>query len=307
MQNEIILSGGTLSETLTEDEENELQIKLWSLLARRTRLFTMGDSSSVRIETAQELFNSICFCLDLYLKQSGNNRRVLLSSDIEILFERSLKAVEEKVELGKRLYKIACSSALRIENISYRDTLISIGGFFRKYDYRFFAHMIPCDIDYQLCHQIEDCFQGIEYINEYLKRLIIENSFVNIFQISHVEQLLEKSCPDYRGLLINIYEPVAVNALGRALLYENVRKLNISPEDRTRLFELFDPLTATPSIRLLNKAALRTCAELGIKDTNAIDYLRKTSEELYPRLNVAISHGFLENVFQTFDVLESHA
>ncbi len=299
-ENELILSGTGLSEPLTEGEEITIQTKLWQLLARRTELYTMGDSSSVRIETAQELLQSISFCLELFLRQSRNTKKFLVSADLEDVFQQGQTVCEEKIELGKLLYNKACLTAPETENISYRDTLTEICGFFKHYDYRFFAHRIPCDIDYQLCNPVKESMLGIEYINDYLGRIIIENDFVRRFEKNRVESLLENYCSDYRGLLINLYAPVAANAVGLALLRENVGALELTVSDDARLVKLFDGLSATPAKKALTEAALQVCGELNISDASSVRYLRKTAEELYPRIEAALPHGSLDGIFIPF-------
>lgn len=299
---DLTISNGGLAEALTEQEEINIQAKLWQLLARRTELYTMGEHSSVRVETAQELLQSVSFCLDLYLKQSGNTKKLFAVADLEELFELGQKILEGQIELGQRLYSKACLTAPKIENISYVDTLRSIGGFFKHYDYRFFAHLIPCDIDYQLCHAVKEGLQGVEFINQYLGRIIMENEFVRKFEKESAESLLKSYCSDYKGLLINIYEPIAVNAVGLALLQEDCKALNIKASDRERLNSLFNPLTATPAKKELNDAALRVCSELGINDASSARYLRRTAEGLYPRIEAALPHGNLGGIFLSFEV-----
>lgn len=299
-ENELILSSAGLSGPITEEDERIIQTKLWQLLARRTELYTMGESSSVRIEIAQELLQSISFCLDLYLRQSGNTKKLFVNADLEELFKLGQAVCEEKIELGKLLYNKACLTAPEIENISYKDTLKDIGGFFKHYDYRFLAHQIPCDIDYQLCNPVKESLLGIEYINDYLGRIIIENDFVRRFEKDRIENLLSSYCSDYRGLLINLYSPLAANAVGLALLNENVSTLNVTASDEEGLVKLFEPLSATPTKNALNEAALRVCAELNINDASSVRYLRKTAEELYPRIEAALPHGNLSGIFIPF-------
>lgn len=299
-ENELILSSAGLSGPITEEDERIIQTKLWQLLARRTELYTMGESSSVRIEIAQELLQSISFCLDLYLRQSGNTKKLFVNADLEELFKLGQAVCEEKIELGKLLYNKACLTAPEIENISYKDTLKDIGGFFKHYDYRFLAHQIPCDIDYQLCNPVKESLLGIEYINDYLGRIIIENDFVRRFENDRIENLLSSYCSDYRGLLINLYSPLAANAVGLALLNENVSTLNVTASDEEGLVKLFEPLSATPAKNALNEAALRVCAELNISDASSVRYLRKTAEELYPRIEAALPHGKLDGIFLPF-------
>lgn len=60
----------SLIQPLTETEANQLLEKLWCLLAKRTERYTMGDSTSVPVETAQELLASICFTLQFEMEVS---------------------------------------------------------------------------------------------------------------------------------------------------------------------------------------------------------------------------------------------
>ena len=301
LNSELTISNGGIYQTLTEEDEINIQSKLWQLLARRTELFTMGDSSSVRIETAQELLQSITFCLNYYLKQSGNTKKYLATADLEELFQLGQKTLEERLELGKRLYSKACLTSPEIENTSYTDTLRSIGGFFKKYDYRFFAHSIPCDIDYQLCHAVKEDLQGVEYVNQYLGRIIIENTFVKKFEKNAAISLLNSYCSDYKGLLINLYEPLATNAIGLALLHKESIALDITTAYQKQLLELFAPLSATPAKKALCDAAERVCSELGISDPSSSRYLKRTAEALYPRIEAALTNGKLGGIFLSFD------
>ena len=105
-----------------------------------------------------------------------------------------------------------------LENRSLRDTLRSIGRGFRCYDTRFFPQRFDCDIDYQLSQSVSESLLGINYVNQYLARLAAENSLLTRLPQGEVRAVLERSCPDWRGLLVNLYAPAAANALARTLL-----------------------------------------------------------------------------------------
>lgn len=49
---------------ISNEEKEIIQISLWKLLGKVTERYTMGDSSSVPVEVAEELFKSICFLLN---------------------------------------------------------------------------------------------------------------------------------------------------------------------------------------------------------------------------------------------------
>ncbi|MEL7569888.1 MAG: DUF6179 domain-containing protein, partial [Eubacteriaceae bacterium] len=213
---------------LSDDDVLDIQMKLFSLLAKRTHRYTMDDSSSVPIEIAEDLYQSICFSISLFLKQTGNSILFLKDTEPGQLLKLAWTEIELQIKEGKKLLKLVRSTSQKIDNKSYIDTLKEIGNFFKDYDYRFYAHEIPCDIDYQLCQPLNKELQGIEYINEYLRSLLIENEFCSHFDKGIIVALLRSYCPDYKDLLINLYEPIAVNAFALALLHEDIFALDIT-------------------------------------------------------------------------------
>ena len=66
----------------------------------------MGDSSSVRIETAQELLKSACFIIGLNFGQDGNSetvKKLLVGEDFDLLFRDGFNEVKSRVITGKEL------------------------------------------------------------------------------------------------------------------------------------------------------------------------------------------------------------
>ena len=295
------MGGLAASGALSDEEQIIVQMKLWQFLGRQTKLYTFSDSSSVPVETAEELLSSICFTLDAYVKATGSAPKLLVTENLDTLFEGGLKILEAKIGEGKRLWQAACISAPEIENISYRDTLRSIGGFWKRYDSRFLAHQIPCDIDYQLCHSVPEHNQGIEYVNEYLRRIIAENSIIRLFSRDLVIRLLERYCPDYKELLINLCEPVIVNAVGLALIGSSPLALHISDADRQKLLELFAHLTDSKVCLALTEAAGTFCNKVGITDRSIREYIIHTAADLYPRVLAALPTGNLSGIFISLD------
>lgn len=126
----------------------QLEAQLLSLLAWQARLFTAGDSTSLPEETARSLLESVCFCLRVGEGFRPERWTELLETELTQAFEDGVRQLEQRVEYGKRLWLAACERLPPVENRSMQDTLRGIGTFFRRYDVRFFAHEIPCDIDY---------------------------------------------------------------------------------------------------------------------------------------------------------------
>ncbi len=287
---------------LSDEEITLLKIKLWQLLGQRTERHTMSDSSSVPVETAEQLFNSICFTLQICLKAKICSLSELLSNDnLQQILRAGQAEIEKKIAYGKTLLLEVMHTAPAIKNTSYVDTIKGITAFFKRYDHRFFAHEIPADIDYQLCHPVTDQLLGIEYINDFLQRMLIENRFIGCFDIKKVKLLLNCYCRDYRGLLINLYDPVATNAIGLALVGRDVFALDISADTRCVITEIFADLSKADAISRLSAAAQEVCELTNITNVSAQNYLKQTAFDLYPRIMAALPTG-MGGVFLTLPV-----
>ena len=70
------------------DEERELiVIKFWTLLGKITERYTMGDSTSITVEIAEELLESICFLLKREIRNCKNKIEILMNKDLEVLLK----------------------------------------------------------------------------------------------------------------------------------------------------------------------------------------------------------------------------
>jgi hypothetical protein len=285
---------------MVPEDAAALEAKLWKLMGEQTERYTMGDSSSVRVELAEGLLRSVCYTLRVCMEEGDCTLSDILGKeDLLPFLRRGWCLIEKKVEIGKKMLLLAVQTSPKSGSISYRDTINGLGNFFKRYDLRFFAHEIPADIDYPLCRPVPDGLSGICYINEYLRCLIIENRFMGCFDTDTAKSLLKRFCPDYRKLLINLYEPLAANAIGSALIDSDVRGLYITMEDVRMLNKLLSGKTNEQMEALLENAAKRVCALLDIQDNFSQNYLCQTAVDLRPRIGAALASGNLDGVFIT--------
>lgn len=271
-----------------------LQKRLLPLLASQTKRYTSGESSSVPIETAQELLASLCFCLGIHPEDPAS-WRAISNQNLESAYQDGLRKIEKKIAYGKSLWQAVCTHLPPVENLSLTDTLQELGRFWRLYDYRFFAHEIPCSIDYQLCSPVPEHLRGIDYVTAYLEQLAAENNFLLCFSREALLPLLNSYCLDYKGLLINLFEPVAINGIGLALLHKNLAALNISSEDCQRLFLLFSSTENLKSTLVFGAKALAN--QLGITHPKAKIQLETCARQLTPRVGAALKNGGMAGIF----------
>jgi len=272
------------------------QARFLRLLERHTAIYTMGDSTSVPAHVAVDILHSVAFVLGIDLEHPDIPER-LLNVDLEDEFRRRLADLERKVEVSGELWREAVATMPPIPSIALHDTIAAIGDFPRAYDVRSMAHEIPIMFDYPLCHPVPDTLLGVDYINEYLNRLLVEADFLRRFRVDACVRVLECSSPDFVDLPVNLYEPIATNAIGRALIGEDPAPAGISAEERSRIALRLGRLPGAERERALLGAASAVCDSLDIHDSGGVEYLRALVPELLPRIDVTLAHGDIRGVF----------
>ncbi len=287
-----------IQNTVSFEEEARLRESLYVFLAEQTEKYTCGESSSLPVETAERLFASLCYCLGLRPEDGAQGLAPLVGRDIHAAFAEGQERLEKECKRGKRLWNILSSRLCTLDSISMQDTFRSIGGFFRAYEPRYFAHEIPCDIDYPLALPVEGAVQGVDYVNVYLESLAAENDFLRHFRLERVQALLASHFPSYKELIMNLYEPVATNALGLTLLGEDVSKLGIGAYGCRRLQASLCERGEEGVAAALCGAALTLSQAMGMRGREAA-YLYAYANLLAPRVSVACYGGGMEGIFLT--------
>lgn len=280
---------------LSPEEQTRFQTGLLELLARQTALYTSGQSSSVPLETAQELAASVLFSLKLSADSGPERCRELLGQGMEEALAQSRQVLKEKVRRCRELWTAVCAHLPETENAPMLETLNSIGTFWKRYDLRFFAHQLPCSIDYPLALPVPEERQGIDYLGLYLERLGIENEFLRRFRPPDVAAVLRAGCPEFREIPLNLFEPPAANALGRTLLGRAPEPLRLSSEEYRALAARFADKGSAEIGPELASAARALSAHLGLSAGQGT-YLEKFARGLAPRAAACAGDG-LRGIF----------
>ena len=207
-----------LTRPFTASQAATVETRLWGLLQRQVQHYTMTESSSVPIEVAQELLKGVNDLIGQGLYGEKDPQEQLLRGDLDQVIQRGLERVNQQVQEGLKLYQYVCAHPPVVTNRAYRETAANILAFFHTYQPQFMPHMIGCTIDYQLFLPVREGVEGIRFLNGYLTHLAAENRLLNCFDRGAVECVLNAASPDYEDLLLNLYQPVFQNALGRCLL-----------------------------------------------------------------------------------------
>lgn len=278
---------------------DRFQMQLMGVLAKQASLYTLGESSSLPEYDAFRLLGSVCFTLGVDPDEPDTRvLRALLDEGVDVAFARCRSELEAEAARTDALWREVCLTTPLLESIALKDTLKSLRDVGVRYDARFFSLEIPADIDYPLCHPVDEAVQGVRYVNTYLERLLVENRFLQCFEVERCRSVLRAVHPQYGELIINLFEPVATNAVGCTLAQGSVRSLRVGPEECTRIAALLKDCSTTRMKFLLTQSAGEACNTLGLSDDDPVcGYVRKLAAGLVSRLQMALCNSSLNGVF----------
>ena len=192
-------------------------------------------------------------------------------------FDRGVERIRYKAEQTRTLWSQVRASVPRPTSRSMLDTLKSISRSFDLYDPVLSAHVVPCDIDYQLALPVPNSLLGIDYVHEYLRRLSIENSLLVRIEPETLTSLLDAWMPDWRDLVANLYEPVACALLRSSLMANAAEVVSSCSSSRPEIADSAANVSnARPNVRFSRASILQAASDVADNlalDVNARSYL----------------------------------
>ncbi|WP_165047421.1 MULTISPECIES: DUF6179 domain-containing protein [unclassified Adlercreutzia] len=176
------------------------------LMAHVANLYCAGETSSVSACEAHELATSVAYALGIAGAAPDEAARALDVEDPIALWRAAVRALEGRADDALVLWREVVATMPPIRNVALRDTLASLGEVRRRYDAYFAAHEAPCDIDYQLSEPVDPSLLGLDYVEAWLAQLLAEARWIARFDVGSCVTVLERVCPDYRGLHVNLYD-----------------------------------------------------------------------------------------------------
>lgn len=258
---------------------------LYLLLEERIRRYTMGDSTSVPVDTARRLLESILYCLDIQRRADKN--ALPDSAPMKTRWQAGVDAAKRTAKRAKLLLLQAQRTPPPLSNTAYCDTLTALPAFFAGYDADFFAQEIPCSFDYPLCQPVSDALFGAEYIQDFLRRMLAENTFLRAFSADALLSLYEKYYIDCADLLVNLYLPAAEMATLCALAGAPVRALSLTPEQLASINQKLLSINDAEARQRMEDAADSALFELGLTSDFLRAYTKQAARDLLVRLRVA--------------------
>ena len=182
------------------------QCNFAKLMSHVANLYCADGSSSMSTHEMARLTASVAYALDITEAAPKDAARVLCIDDPVALWHERLAALDTRIDAALVIWRNIVLTMPPIRNVALRDTLASLGNLRQRYDMHFAAHEVPCDIDYQLSEPVDTRLQGLDYIEAWLAQLDRETHWIAQFDTKSCIDMLERVCPDYRGLHVNLYD-----------------------------------------------------------------------------------------------------
>ncbi|MDD2619653.1 MAG: DUF6179 domain-containing protein [Syntrophomonadaceae bacterium] len=281
---------------------DSFQTELMALLAESIIQYTGGESTSLKVETAQRIMMSMLYSIDAGIKsleQPGDAIALFNTSSIKEIYAQGLKALELIFEEAKQLYNEIKENKLDVPIEAYHMTIDGILQFFNHYDPKFNAQDTIASIDYPLLFD-EMKVQGVLYIKQYLEKLALETEFCRLFPIADIKKLLFNYDRvyriNYRESLINIFEIVLNNAIFSVMSGSSGGVLHIYRSQCDYLQEKFKDMNYSQCSSRISAAIGALLGELHIEKPELRAYIHGFRKILIPRFLNALKNNSLEHL-----------
>lgn len=305
-----LMNVGTQKGLLDSSLLKSTPIDFMEIFKEVMRMYTKGESSTLKVETAEGLMKSIVYSLDLFLMKFLHPEDAiahLKSCNMNTLYKEAMDYIKIYFESTKQLYISIEEKRVFIPNIVYTETFTeAIPNFFLDYDIIFSAHETSCDIDYPLTFDVTSA-RGISYIRKYLEAFELENEFCLKFNPQNIITLLQtygkSNGLNYKQSPINLFELVFHNVVFLTLLEKGYQNLFITAIEYDIIEEKLNRLNKIEIKNLIINTLNRLIHNLDITNFNLIDLLHRYADSMIIRLYNALKHSNLANMI----VLEADA
>lgn len=296
---EIVLSEVTEKGYLKEADMERIQIEMIQLWKQQIEAFNNGRSYSITEANAKRLLESMYFTLGFRfqaLEDLDDSITLLKEKSVGELFEEGQSLIKQQFERLKERYEELKLSLIETDNIAYNDTYKQgLEPFFKNYKLEFESQECPSNIDYPLSNDKMEKV-GIDYMADYIEKSLLEHSLCLKFK-EEIEAILEGFHKGYRDLLVNIFELVLMNAIGRLILKKDLSSLYLQVSEIEEIEKVLEILP-TP---LLNNRLM----DIGMEVLNQLDltsdkmkrYTAQTIRKYVPRIELALEDEMLETIF----------
>ena len=271
---------------LSQEEQQRVMNQMYLLMGKQVQSYHkhhhMGNNSSVSVELAQELMESIEYTIGLiggvYAHRNIGEALVL-----------GQEVLESKLSKAKSMLELVNGTAPQWQTECRWEALRYLRHYLEQYDHLHLAHKGPEDLFYPILISPPEGIQGIDSCLFYLNILWLENQIM----AGVSEDVLEQFWDRLPAATLNQCEHLLINGIGKALLRTGIDPLIFETEEYMKIIVAM--MSATEE--KLRDAAKLLCQWLNLKNENACMYVDAVVPQLTMWIGDNIRGGNLENIF----------
>ena len=271
---------------LPPEEQQRVMNQMYLLMEKQVQSYHkyrhMGNNSSVPVELAQELMESIEYTIGLvggvYAHRNIGEALVL-----------GQEMLESKLSKAKSILELVNGTAPQWQTECRWEALRYLRHYLEQYDHLHLAHKGLDELFYPILISPPEGIQGIDSCIFYLNIMWIENQIMAGVSDNALSQFWDR----LPAATLNQCEHLLINGIGKALLGSGLDKLTFEPEEQLQI--VIAMLTATDE--KLRSAAVLLCQWLNLKDENAKMYVQAVIPQLSMWIGDNVRSGNVENLF----------
>lgn len=271
---------------LSPEEQQRLMGQFYLLLGKQVKSYHkmrhMGEHSSVPVELAQELMES----MEYTVEQVGGLCAV---RNAEEALRLGRELLESKAEEAKSMLELVAATAPAWQTECRWEALDCLRQYLANYDPLHLAHKAPDDLFYPTPVPLPEDLRGLDNCLFYLNILWIENQIMASYEDAALEELWTLLPTD----TLNQCEQVVLNGIGKAILTNRGNDLAFTEAERAELSAI---LSTQATGETVHHAALHLCRQLDLSESASV-YFCAAAAQMVPRLEAALRYDNLSAIF----------
>ena len=271
---------------LSPEEQQRIMDQIYPLLEKQVRSYHkhrhMGNNTSVPVELAQELIESIEYTICL----AGG---VYAHANLEEALLLGQEILENKLSKAKSMLDLVNATAPQWQTECRWEALSYLQHYLEQYDHLHLAHKGPDDLFYPILISLPEGIQGIDSCLFYLNILWIENQIM----AGVPDEVLEHFWNRLPAGTLNQCEHLLINGMGKALIGEIPEQLTFTEKSRSKLLTLLKNTTADH----LDHSSEVLCQWLNLNAADAKKYVKAIVPRLMIWTNNNASGAVPSNLF----------
>ena len=271
---------------LSPGEQQRVMNQMYLLIGKQVQSYHkhrhMGNNSSVPVELAQELMESIEYTIGLVGGAYAHR-------NIEESLQLGQKILESKLSKAKSMLELVNGTDPQWQTECRWEALRYLRHYLEQYDHLHLAHKGPEDLFYPILISPPEGIQGIDSCIFYLNIMWIENQIIAGVPDDALEQFWDR----LPAATLNQCEHLLINGIGKALLGTGIDSLVFEAEEHMQLIVTLTRATEEG----LREAAKLLCQWLNLKDENAKMYVETVIPQLSMWIGDNVRSGNVESLF----------